>query len=92
MFPNFLNRIQRDIRSNVADILNTRVTLADSPLTYAWQGARLLCNVNEKGENVSLNDCLFHKYAVSRKEYLDKGLSYCNSKMAQVQLPTFSAV
>lgn len=90
-FPNIRERVYNDVRSNVADILDLRVTLPSNPVTYAWSGGKTLCNVDDKGQTITENNrSLFHKYSVSQKEYKKYGVHYCIDKMKQIQLPTFA--
>lgn len=90
-FKNIRNRIYNDVRSNVADILDLRVTLPSDPIAYAWLGGKSLCSLTDTGvASAELSETLFFKYAISRTEYKKHGLQYCMEKMGRIQLPTFT--
>ncbi|UXI15436.1 DNA repair and recombination protein RadA [Sarcoptes scabiei] len=89
-FANFKDRIYNDLRSNVPELIDIKITLPDDPIIYAWQGGHLLCSIDDQGQK-STNHArsLFHKYAVTKKEYHRKGLDHCYTKLSNYKLSIF---
>ncbi|KAH8870924.1 Actin-related protein [Schistosoma japonicum] len=69
-FPGFVERLQKDIRTQAPDDLPVNVFKPPNPQTYAWEGGVLLCQ----------NPDSFNHFLVTRKEYEEKGSSYCEKR------------
>lgn len=84
MFSNFKDRIYNDIRVEAAQYFEINVEQPPDPIIYAWQGGCSICKTNDKGRTLANHkNSLFHKYAVSREEYFEKGAVFCCKKMSQ---------
>jgi len=69
-FANFRDRVQQDVRSMTPHIYKVNTFSSDNPTTYAWTGGQLLAQ----------NSDHFRKVSVSKKDYEERGNSYCNEK------------
>ncbi|OLL25639.1 Actin-like protein arp5 [Neolecta irregularis DAH-3] len=65
MFPNFNERLERELRAIMPIGRNLVIRAARNPLLDAWRGAAKWACSNE-----------FEKFAVRKDEYLDKGTDY----------------
>ena len=67
--PGFKKRVETEVR-HLADFhMGVSVHTPTDPVSYAWQGAKVLAASPE-----------FSTKLISRKEYLEKGSDYCNEK------------
>lgn len=100
-FANFRDRVYNDLRGYVPDLIDVHVYEPANPITYAWQGGRILCHQNDDGggnhrqpsvKNNKINNnnhhhqSLYHRYAVSRQQYQQYGLNYCQEKLTNYRL------
>jgi len=67
--PGFKKRTQLEVRKLADCHMSVNVHSPSDPVTYAWQGAKILANSPE-----------FRDKLVSRKDYLENGSEYCNEK------------
>ncbi|KAH9412444.1 Actin- protein 6 [Dermatophagoides pteronyssinus] len=93
-FANFRDRVYNDLRGFVPDLIDIHVYQPSNPITYAWQGGRILCHQNEglKNNNNKIknnNDhhqSVYDRYAISRQQYQQYGLNYCLEKLTNHRL------
>lgn len=92
-FVNFRDRVYNDLRCFVPDLIDINVYQPSNPITYAWQGGRILCqselknNNNNNNNRMNISDqSLYHRFAVSRQQYQQYGLNYCQEKFANHSL------
>ena len=67
--PGFKKRLQMEARRLTDIHMDVSVHCPSDPVTYAWQGGKIVSSQPDFGEKV-----------VSRKEYLECGSEYCNEK------------
>ena len=68
-FPNFKERVEREVRELAPHLMDVRVSLPLDPVKYAWQG----------GTRLAADDC-FRDICVTREEYLEQGETVCEEK------------
>ncbi|XP_058807177.1 actin-related protein 6 isoform X2 [Phymastichus coffea] len=69
LFPGFKERIETDIRSLAPDEYEINVHLPDDPITFAWEGGKLLAK-----------DSGYSSLIVKREEYEEEGHNVCYDK------------
>lgn len=69
-FSNFRDRVQQDVRSMIPYLYKVNTFSPEKPINYAWTGGQLLAQDAD----------LFRQLSVSKKDYEEKGNSYCNEK------------
>ena len=69
LFPNFRERVERDVRELAPNLMEVSVKLPTNPVTYSWQGGAKLAN----------DECL-KTIAVTREEYLERGSAVCEER------------
>lgn len=62
LFPGFRDRVYNDVRSFALDHFDVNVTLAENPLTYAWEGGKEI-----------FRDTEFYSFCVTKEEYDEEG-------------------
>lgn len=67
-FPGLVDRLHQDLRPLVPDHMDLAITVADEPLTQAWQGAADWSRSDAFG-------------AVSRRDYEEGGADYCQERL-----------
>ncbi|XP_033209864.1 actin-related protein 6 isoform X2 [Belonocnema kinseyi] len=65
-FPGFRDRIFKDVRSLAPIEFPVNVVLAENPITYPWEGGKLLSK-----------DPTFSSFLVSKEEYEEEGHTIC---------------
>lgn len=65
-FPGMKERVESDVRSLAPDEFLVRVVLPQNPITYAWEGGKLMTKDPE-----------FYSYVVTKEEYEEEGLDLC---------------
>ncbi|XP_014205593.1 actin-related protein 6 isoform X2 [Copidosoma floridanum] len=68
-FPNFQERVLKEIRSLAPDDYTVNVYLPKDPITTAWEGGKLLSN-----------DAGYSNLVVKREEYEEEGQAVCYDK------------
>mmetsp|Transcript_9594 Transcript_9594/g.24048 ORF Transcript_9594/g.24048 Transcript_9594/m.24048 type:complete len:194 (+) Transcript_9594:2-583(+) len=68
-FPNFRERIHRDVRALIPQGSQVNVHLPEDPVTYAWQGGSWFAA-----------DPNFPRYVVSAAEYREHGPAVCHAR------------
>ncbi|XP_077425247.1 actin-related protein 6 isoform X2 [Vanacampus margaritifer] len=66
LFPGFRERLEAELRSLVPAHMPVKVTLPDNPITYAWEGGKLLAN-----------DPDYEEMVVTRDDYEENGHFIC---------------
>lgn len=64
LFPGFRDRVYNDVRSLALDHFDVNVTMADNPVTYAWEGGKKI-----------FRDPEFYSLCMTREEYEEEGKS-----------------
>ncbi|XP_045782254.1 actin-related protein 6 [Maniola jurtina] len=64
LFKGFRDRVYNEVRSFALDHFDVTVTLGDNPVTYAWEGGRML-----------FRDPDFYSFCMTREEYEEEGRS-----------------
>ncbi|GBP71921.1 Actin-related protein 6 [Eumeta japonica] len=62
LFPSFKDRVYKEVRAMALDHLDVNVTLADNPITYAWEGGKL-----------KFKDPDFYSFCMTKEEYEEEG-------------------
>ena len=73
-FPNFIDRLQRDLRALVPSECDIQITHAADPINAAWRG----------GSIFAASD-LYPSQVVTRKEYKEEGHSLCRRRFLAQQ-------
>ncbi|XP_040574868.1 actin-related protein 6 [Lepeophtheirus salmonis] len=68
-FSNMRERVEKEIREWIPDLIDVQVIHPQNPITYSWEG----------GAAFSEDPC-FLKTCVSRKEFLERGHSVCDER------------
>ncbi|XP_049579355.1 actin-related protein 6 isoform X1 [Syngnathus scovelli] len=69
LFPGFRERLEAELRALVPAHVPVKVTLPDNPITYAWEGGKLLAN-----------DPDYEEMVVTRDDYEENGHFVCEEK------------
>ncbi|XP_071500299.1 actin-related protein 6-like [Diadema antillarum] len=69
LFPGFRERVESDVRSLAPVEYKVQVTLPKSPVTYAWEGGKIMTESKE-----------FAKLIVTKKQYDEEGQNICFDK------------
>lgn len=64
LFPGFRDRTYNEVRALALDHYDVNVTLAENPLTYAWEGGKCI-----------FRDPDFYSFCVTKEEYEEEGKS-----------------
>ncbi|KAI5643716.1 actin domain-containing protein [Phthorimaea operculella] len=62
LFPGFRDRTYNEVRSLALDHYDVNVTLPDNPVTYAWEGGKML-----------FRDPDFYSFCMTKEEYEEEG-------------------
>lgn len=62
LIPGFRDRVYNEVRALALDHYDLNVTLAENPVTYAWEGGRAL-----------FRDPDFYSFCVTKEEYEEEG-------------------
>ncbi|XP_024080551.1 actin-related protein 6 isoform X2 [Cimex lectularius] len=65
-FAGFKERLFKDVRSSAPDEYDVRIHVPDNPITFAWEGGKLLSKDPE-----------FYTYVVTKEEYEEEGPTIC---------------
>ncbi|XP_077452215.1 actin-related protein 6 isoform X2 [Stigmatopora argus] len=69
LFPGFRERLEAELRSLVPAHVPVKVTLPENPITYAWEGGKLVAN-----------DPDYEEMVVTRDDYEENGHFVCEEK------------
>ncbi|XP_026755912.1 actin-related protein 6 [Galleria mellonella] len=62
LFPGFRDRVYNEVRSMALDHFDVNVTLAENPITYPWEGGKLI-----------FRDPEFYSFCMTKEEYEEEG-------------------
>lgn len=62
MFPGYKDRIFKEVRALALDHFDVNVTLAENPITYAWEGGKYM-----------FHDPDFYSFCITKEEYEEEG-------------------
>ncbi|KAL1456991.1 hypothetical protein WDU94_001671 [Cyamophila willieti] len=65
-FPGLRERVASEVRALAPDEMDVNVVLPPNPITYAWEGGKLISQDPE-----------FYSYVVTKEEYEEEGLALC---------------
>lgn len=69
-FNGMKERVYNDVRSMAPHLYDMNVTVPSNPITYAWEGGKLLAQNTEE----------LKKLCITKKEYEEGGINFCNEK------------
>ena len=62
LFPNFRDRVYKEVRAFALDHFDVNVTLGENPLSYAWEGGKKM-----------FRDPDFYSFCMTKEEYEEEG-------------------
>ncbi|KAG6447249.1 actin-related protein 6 [Manduca sexta] len=62
LFPGFRDRVYNDVRAAALDHYDVNVTVAENPITYAWEGGKMI-----------FRDPDFYSFCMTKEEYEEEG-------------------
>lgn len=62
LFPGFRDRVFNEVRALALDHFDVNVSIADNPITYAWEGGKYL-----------FKDPEFYSFCLTKEEYEEEG-------------------
>ncbi|KAM7298367.1 actin-related protein 6 [Ixodes scapularis] len=68
-FPDFGERVYKELRSLCPEVFEVNVTAPDNPITYAWEGGVM-----------AFQDADMTKQVVTKKQYEEHGTAFCLDK------------
>jgi len=66
LFPGFKERLYKEVRANTPDEFEVNITVPHNPISYAWEGGKLISKDPE-----------FYSFVVTKEEYEEEGPTIC---------------